>query len=277
MDLEKQNQDYYNSSDYKLQFESSFPKDSPNTIQNSYFSRYMEKFINSNDKIDLYLRVFFFLIIQCLIVIFFVWIGFVTGISNAFIETSAAIIATLTIVSIYILVLCYSSLFLYYKTEYFYLHAITYVPCMVFYCYVISAATEKTNIYIVLFSIFLDIFSIFIYILSFKSLKFIGIILFPLVSNIILIIIFSFTFLYGNGLLITKIIAIDISAILYFIIVFFVLKENIFKVRNHFDTEDTLALVVFFDLAIFSPVAFIVFLAFVLLLLYIYIESEGNK
>ena len=99
---------------------------------------------------------------------------------------------------------------------------------MVFYCYVINGATDKTNIYFVLFSIFLDIFSIFIYLLSFMSLNIIGLILFPLISNIIAIVIFSLTYLYNEPGLIGKIIAIDASAIIYFNILFFVLKKKIF-------------------------------------------------
>ena len=162
------------------------------------------------------------LIIQCLLVIFFVWLGFAIGASDAFIRSSGAITATLVVVSIYILILCYSTLCLKYETNWFYLHAISYIPCMVFYCYEISGATDITNIYIVLFSIFLDIFSIFIYLLSFMSLNFIGLILFPLISNIIAMLIFSFKFLYNDPGLIGKIIAIDVSAILYFNIIYLI-------------------------------------------------------
>jgi hypothetical protein len=209
-----------------------------------------------------------------------VWLGFATGASDAFIKSSGAIIATLIIVSIYILILCYSTLCLKYETNWFYLHAISYIPCMVFYCYEISGATDITNIYIVLFSIFLDIFSIFIYLLSFMSLNFIGLILFPLISNIIAIIaifIFSFTFLNNDPGLIGKIIAIDISAIIYFNIIFFVLKINIFNVHNYFDCHEYIVVIVFFDLAIFSPVAFILFIIFLIFLLYLYGTSEINK
>jgi hypothetical protein len=276
MDFEKQNQDYYNSSDYKLQFESSKDLDGTNNTQKSCWFRYKEKLIK-NDDIILYLKVFTGLIIQCLLVIFFVWLGFATGASDAFIKSSGAIIATLIIVSIYILILCYSTLCLKYETNWFYLHAISYIPCMVFYCYEISGATDKTNIYIVLFSIFLDIFSIFIYLLSFMSLNFIGLILFPLISNIIAIIIFSFTILYNDPGLIGKIIAIDISAIIYFNIIFFVLKINIFNVHNYFECDEYIVVIVIFDLAIFSPVAFILFVIFVIFLIYIFGTSEINK
>jgi len=122
--------------------------------------------------------------IQCLFVIFFVWLGFTTGISDAFIKSEGTIIGTLIPISIYFN-LCYSALYLRDCYQWLNIHTITYILCIVFYCYVLTAATDKTSIYIVLFSIFLDIFSIFIYLLSFMSLNIIGLILFPLISNII--------------------------------------------------------------------------------------------
>ena len=276
MDSEKLNQDYYNSSDYKLQFESLNQKDETNKIQKSCWSKYKENLLQSYDN-RLYVKVFVGLIIQCLLVIFFVCLGFDTGASDVFIESDRAILTTLTLVSIYILILCFSTLGLKYKTNWFYLHAISYIPCMVFYSYVINGATDKTNIYFVLFSIFLDIFSIFIYLLSFMSLNIIGLILFPLISNIIAIVIFSLTYLYNEPGLIGKIIAIDASAIIYFNIVFFVLKKNIFNVDNYFNFNKYIVAIVFFDLAIFSPAAFIVFVLFVLLVLYAYATSEVNN
>jgi hypothetical protein len=276
MDSEKPNQDYYNSSDYKLQFESTNEKDGTNKMQKSCWLRYKEKLIENGD-IVLYLKVFTGLIIQCLLVIFFVWLGFATGASEAFIKSSGAIIATLVIVSIYILFLCYSSICLEKETNWFYLHAISYIPCMVFYCYEISGATDITNIYIVLFSIFLDIFSIFIYLLSFMSLNFIGLILFPLISNIIAMLIFSFKLLYNDPALIGKIIAVDISAIIYFNIIFFVIKIDLFNVHNYFKFHESIVVIVFFDLAIFSPVAFILFVIFIIFIFYLYATSELNN
>ena len=276
MDSQNPNLDYYNSSDYKLQFESSNQNEETNEIQKSFWLRYKEKLLKSDD-IELYLKVFIGLIIQCLLVLFLVWVGFVTGASEAFIESNGAIAATLVIVSIYILALCYSTLCLKDNTNWFYLHAITYIPCMVFYCYEISGATDKANIYFVLFSIFLDIFSIFIYLLSFMSLNIIGLILFPLISNIISILIFSLTYLYNEPGLIGKIIAIDASAIIYFNLVFFVLKKNIFNVENNFECDKYIVVIVFFDLAIFSPVAFILFIMFVIFLFYIFGTSDVNK
>ena len=180
MYLEKQIQEDFNDSDYNCQFKSSI-QEGNFYVKKSFLERYMER-IRKDSDIELYLKTFIVLIIQCLFVIFFVWLGFVTGISDAFIKSEGTIKGTLIPVSIYILILCYSALCLR-GNQWLYLHIITYVPCMVFYCYVITAVTDKTNIYIVLFSIFLDIFSIFIYLLSFISLNFIGLILFPLISN----------------------------------------------------------------------------------------------
>lgn len=275
MDSQNPNLDYYNSSDYKLQFESSNQNEETNEIQKSFWSRYKEKLLKSDD-IELYLKVFIGLIIQCLLVLFLVWVGFVTGASEAFIESNGAIAATLVIVSIYILALCYSTLCLKDNTNWFYLHAITYIPCMVFYCYEISGATDKANIYFVLFSIFLDIFSIFIYLLSFMSLNIIGLILFPLITNIIAMIFFSFKFLYNEPELIRKIIAIDASAIIYFNIIFFVLKGGLECIFSSIDFErnEYIFVAVLFDLSIFSPSAFVVLALLILLALYGELEMK---
>ena len=276
--MEKPNQDYYNGSDYKLQFESSNPSNTPNTIQKSCFERYKDKLDNNDNDNDIkfYIKVFFGLMIQCLIAIFFVWLGFVTGASDAFIKSGGAIAATLTIVSIYILVLCYSSLCIK-EEKVFYLHVITYVPCMVFYCFEITATSDKNNIYIVLLSIFLDIFSLLIYFLTFMSLNFIGLILFPLIPNVIVVIIFSLTYLYGNAGLILKIIAIDFSGIIYFNLVFFVLIKDFFSISHNIPINEPLVGVVFFDLAIFSPAAFVLFLIFLIFMIYAFGTSNMPK
>ena len=160
--FEKQTKEDYNESEYISQFESSIKEG--NFEKKSFFERYKEK-IKEDSDIELYLKAFIVLIIQCLLVIFFVWLGFATEISDSFIKSEGTIKGTLIPISIYILILCYSVLCLRYDNKWLYIHIITYVPCMVFYCYVLTAVTDKTNIYIVLFSIFLDIFSIFIYIL----------------------------------------------------------------------------------------------------------------
>jgi hypothetical protein len=223
----KQIQEDCNDSDYNCQFKSSIQEDSIYEIKKSCIERYKDKIRNDSD-IELYLKAFIVLIIQCLFVIFFVWLGFAIGINDDFIRSEGTIKGTLFPISIYILILCYSALCLRDCSKWLYIHIISYVPCMVFYCYILTAITDKTNIYIVLFSIFLEFFSIFIYILSFLSLNFIGLILFPLISNIIAILFFSFKFLYNDSELIGKIIAIDASAIIYFNILFFVLKKKIF-------------------------------------------------
>ncbi len=274
MNFEKQTKEDYNESGYLPQFEPS--NNEGNFEKKSFFERYKEKFKEDSD-IELYLKAFIVLIIQCLLVIFFVWLGFATEISDSFIKSEGTIKGTLITISIYILILCYSALCLrYIDNKWLYIHIITYVPCMVFYCYVLTAVTDKTNIYIVLFSIFLDIFSIFIYILLFLSLNIIGLILFPLITNIIAMLFFSFKFLYNDPELIRKIIAIDASAIIYFNIIFFVLKGGLECIFSSIDFErnEYIFVAVLFDLSIFSPAAFVVLALFILLALYGELEMK---
>ena len=269
MYFEKKIKEDYNDSGYNCQFESSIQEDNIYEIKKSFIERYKEK-IREDSDIELYLKSFIILIIQCLFTIFFVWLGFATGISDAFIKSEGTIKGTLIPISIYILLLCYSALCLRYCYQWLILHVVTYVPCIVFYCYILTAVTDETNIYIVLFSIFLDILSIFIYILSFLSLNIIGLILFPLISNIIAMLFFSFKFLYNDPELIGKIIAIDASAIIYFNIIFFVLKGGLECIFSSIDFErnEYIFVAVIFDLAIFSPAAFVVFVIFVMLIIY---------
>ena len=263
MYLENQNQDYFNDSENENQLDSSTQEINLNETNKSCIKRY-----NKNN-IILYLKTFFVLIIQCLFVILFIWLGFFLGISDAFINSEGAIKSTLIIVSIYILILCYSAFCFGESSKCLYIHVISYIPCMVFYCYLISAVTDKTNIYIVLFSIFLDIFSIFIYLLSFASLNFIGLLLFPLISNIIAVSLISFKFLNNDIELIVKIIAIDVSAIIYFNIVFFVLKGGLDCISCiptiSVEKDEYIFIVVFFDLSIFSPAASVLLLIMVIL------------
>lgn len=214
----------------------------------SCLERYKEYFGKNRD-IELYLKAFIVLMIQCLFVIFFVWLRFATGISDAFIKSEGTVKGTLIPISIYILILSYSTLCLRDCYQWLNIHTITYIPCIVFYCYVLTAATDKTNIYIVLFSIFLDIFSIFIYLLSFRSLNIIGLILFPLISNIIGMLFFSFKILYNDIELIGKIIAIDDSAILYFNIIFIVLKRGFYCFEINSEEDNFIFIAVLFDLS----------------------------
>ena len=108
------------------------------------------------------------------------------------------------------------------------------------------------------------------------SLNIIGLILFPLITNIIAMLFFSLKFLYNDPELIRKIIAIDASAIIYFNIIFFVLKGGLECIFSSIDFERNVYIfvAVLFDLSIFSPAAFVVLALFILLALYGELEMK---
>ena len=119
--LENQNQDYYNDSENEIQLDSSTQEINLNETNKSCIKRY-----NKNN-IILYLKSFLVLIIQCLFVILFIWLGFFLGISDAFINSEGAIKSTLIIVSIYILILCYSAFCFGESSKWLYIHVISLV------------------------------------------------------------------------------------------------------------------------------------------------------
>jgi len=210
---------------------------------------------------EVLIKTFFHLIIQFIIIFIFTLLGFIYEINEAFIKSDGAIWGTLVPTTVVILIMCFTALCIddYNRdSKWLYIYLIIYIPCMVFYCFLLSGATNNINIICGLVLYILDILSFIIVIIIYKEIRYIVFILFSVVIAIIILLVFHFVWI-KDGLITFKISTVGLSEIIYLIII---TKFSIRKVHDYlFET-------IVFNLGIFSPLAFIVFIILVISFLY---------
>ena len=199
---------------------------------------------DSNEK--LLLKTFLQLLIQFIIIFLFTFLGFISEINKAFIKDSGARWGTLIPTTIFVLIMCYSSLCCK-ESPYLYIYLILYIPCVIFYCFLLSDITKNINIICGLLLFILDIISFIAIIVIFSKIHYIAFLILSAIITIITLIIFHFKWI-GNGLTTFKISTVGLSEIIYLSLVTYITIEK-FQIENYvFET-------IVFDLAIFSPLA----------------------
>lgn len=207
---------------------------------------------NSNE--ELLLKTFLQLLIQFIIIFLFTFLGFIFDINKAFIKGEGAIWGTFIPTTILILIMCYSSLCCK-DSALLYIYIILYIPCIIFYCFLLSDYTNYINIICGLTLFILDIISFIVIIVIFSKIHYIAFLILSAIITIITLLIFHFKWI-GNGLTTFKISTVGLSEIIYLAIVTFVTIEK-FEIENYvFET-------IVFDLAIFSPLAIVVLITII--------------
>jgi len=267
-----------NNSDTKLEYENNPEKPYCETKKTdeaqaknknifSSFYDYINNYINNMEsQEEVLIKTFFHLIIQFLIIFIFTLLGFIYEINEAFVASTGAIWGTLVPTTVVILIMCFTALCIEdYKrgSKWLYIYLIIYIPCVVFYFFLLSGATNNINIICGLVLYIFDILSFFVVIMIYKEIRYIVFIIFSVVITIIILLIFHFVWI-KDGLITFKISTVGLSEIIYLIII---TKFSIYKVEEYlFET-------IVFDLAIFSPLAFIIFIIVVIAFFYIHYQN----
>lgn len=230
-----------------------------NHIKNIIYNNYNEIFLYS----------LLHLFIQVIIIFIFTLLGFIYEINEAFVASTGAIWGTLVPTTVVILIMCFTALCIEdYKrgSKWLYIYLIIYIPCVVFYFFLLSGATNNINIICGLVLYIFDILSFFVVIMIYKEIRYIVFIIFSVVITIIILLIFHFVWI-KDGLITFKISTVGLSEIIYLIII---TKFSIYKVEEYlFET-------IVFDLAIFSPLAFIIFIIAVIAFFYGMITNQTH-
>ena len=137
----------------------------------------LEKKLDNLDSNELVLfKTFFHLFIQFIIIFIFTLLGIIFEINEAFIKSKGTIYGTLIPTTIIILAMCYSFPFIpdANRSDYWlYIYPIIYIPCIVFYCFLLSKYTDNKNILCGLIIYILDILTYIIAILIFEKVYYI--------------------------------------------------------------------------------------------------------
>ena len=168
-------------------------KEKKNYLSNQHL---VEKKIDKYDDKELQLlKTSFNLLIQFKIILIFTLLGFIYEINEAFIKSKGAIYGTLIPTTIIILSMCYSFHFIpdSNRSDYWlYIYPIIYIPCIVFYCFLLSKYTDNKNILCGLILYILDILTYIITILIFKKIYYILFSIFSSIITVITLLIFHY-------------------------------------------------------------------------------------
>lgn len=235
-----------------------------NKIYSCY--RHLIKYIdNLGEYENILLKTFFLLIIQFIIIFFFTLLGFTFDINKSIMESKGAKYGLLIPIIIIILFMCYSALCINDSDRdnpWLYLYLIVYVPCIVFFCFLISDGTDNVNVLCGLILFIVDILAFIIIILIFGKIYYIFFSVLSAVFTVIILLIFHYYWI-KDGLITFKISTVGLSEIIYLIII------TIFSITK---VKEYLFEAIVFDLGIFSPVAAILF---IILLIIIFMSVTG--
>jgi len=149
-----------------------------------------------------------------------------------------------------------------------YIYIILYIPSILSNCFFFVELTEIKYVSIILITILADYFSMLIFIISFTAKNFLFFIA-PIITSTASMLIFHF--IYNLDPIVTiKISSVALSAIVYIVIILLTCLYQI-------DTEEYLFATIIMDYAIFSPLAFVVFLVVVLTLSILALAGYANK
>ena len=151
------------------------------------------------------------------------------------------------------------------KDPLLYIYLGVYIPCIALYCFLLSNYTEISYIMLVLYIISMDFFGMLVYIIIFtiQDYKFL---IAPVITSTAMLLIFHYSWDLPPVITI-KISSVALSAIIYIGIISVVCKNLIEK-------EHYLFAIIIFNLAIFAPVAFLVFIALAIIAVFL---DETNK
>ena len=246
-------------------------KEKPYYMKDDAKINFYEKYFERYDELNKYfLKIFSLLLIQFILIIFFTFLGFHLSLNLFIIETSNSMIWTVGIVTLIISFLCFGVLKIkeeMRKNPLLYIYLGVYIPCIALYCFLLSDYTEISYIMLVLYIISMDFFGMLLYIIIFtiQDYKFL---IAPVITSTAMLLIFHYSWDIPPVITI-KISSVALSAIIYIGIISVVCK-------NLIDKEHYLFATIIFNLAIFAPVAVLVFIALVIIITFLD-ESEKQK
>ena len=246
-------------------------KEKPYYMKDDVKINFYEKYLERYDELNKYfLKIFSLLLIQFILIIFFTFLGFHLSLNLFIIETSNSMIWTVGIVTLIISFLCFGVLKIkeeMRKNPLLYIYLGVYIPCIALYCFLLSDYSEISYIMLVLYIISMDFFGMLLYIIIFtiQDYKFL---IAPVITSTAMLLIFHYSWDIPPVITI-KISSVALSAIIYIGIISVVCK-------NLIDKEHFLFATIIFNLAIFAPVAVLVFIALVIIITFLD-ESEKQK
>jgi len=246
-------------------------KEKPYYMKDDVKINFYEKYLERYDELNKYfLKIFSLLLIQFILIIFFTFLGFHLSLNLFIIETSNSMIWTVGIVTLIISFLCFGVLKIkeeMRKNPLLYIYLGVYIPCIALYCFLLSDYSEISYIMLVLYIISMDFFGMLLYIIIFtiQDYKFL---IAPVITSTAMLLIFHYSWDIPPVITI-KISSVALSAIIYIGIISVVCK-------NLIDKEHYLFATIIFNLAIFAPVAVLVFIALVIIITFLD-ESEKQK
>ena len=247
-------------------------KEKPYYMQDDGKNKIFEKCFNRYNELNkFFFKIFSLLLIQFILITFFTFLGFRFDLNLFFIKTSKSMLWTAGPVTLLISFLCFGVLKIeerYRKDKLLYIYLGVYIPCIVLYCFLLSNYTERDYIILVLSIISIDFFGILLYIIIF-TMKGYAFLIAPIITSTAMLLIFHFKWRLPPVITI-KISSVLLSAIIYIGFISSICKDKKFREYYLFAT-------IIFNLAIFAPVAFLVFIALLILLFILSGYDEGKK
>lgn len=182
---------------------------------------------------------------QFILIFLFCLFGFIYDIYKAFIETDLSFKLTFYITSFVVLFMTFT--FLCFDENFFFVHIIyliIYIPCISFFCFLLSYYTDYIYILCGLISYIFDSLSLIISFTIFGGNIFFFI-LFSSAFTVVILLIFHYKWI-GDGLITFKISTVGLSEIIYLSLVVWLSKEKL---------DNLILEALACDLAIFSPFA----------------------
>lgn len=210
---------------------------------------------NSKEAGKFLLKIHFVLLIQFLVIGFFVWLGFRSDFEDVFIDKSKSMIWTFVIITLF--TFCVTSAIMCYdgeQTSCMSFNIVIYIPIMIIYFFLLSKYTKNDYILIQLSLFISDFLAIVLFILLFGKYKGYGVLFFILILNVALILIFYYT----DVLYLKEKNAIITISILSFIFIAYIIIFNDY-VRQKFEDNEVKGAIFHFNYNIFVP-ALIIFI-----------------
>ena len=161
----------------------------------SSITKYLKNLKQNYSYVYFYIRIFFFFIIQYIIIIYCIWIGFYSEYNEFFISSSKTMIWTFIPSLLILLGMCaaFCGFFKEETSSYaWYVYHALYVPYIIIFSFLFSSFIEQKIILCLLFIHLIDLIAILIYLLLFKSENLFGIFFSPFFASIISVILFHF-------------------------------------------------------------------------------------
>jgi hypothetical protein len=254
---------------YELINTNSEPKTDKNCCL--YISSCYDMFEPNNDKQIFLVKSLFILLIQFIIIFIFILLGFISGINEAFIKSSKTMWGSFIPTTVIMFLMCYSYLRIPSEgrsSNWLYLYLVLYIPCITFYCFLLSKFCNYKYIICGVLLYNMDILSFILTIKCYDEIEAKYCPFLILSSLITIIILVLFHYLLINDTVITiKISSVGLSEIIYIIII---IEITISRV----EVEEYLFEAVIFNLGIFTPVAYLVLIA---VCIFLYGVAESNN